>query len=357
MALEELTERQKFILSLVIHEYTRSAMPVGSQNLVQRYRLEMSSATVRNEMVTLTERGYLRQPHTSAGRSPTEEGYRYFVGRLLRDTDLPDNAQRTISHQFYQMRQDVGQWTRLAASILAFQSRAAAVVTAPHSEMIRFRHMELISTRGNQVLMVLVMVGGEVHQRLLTLDEAVQQEQLSATADHISRALQGQDFGTIRASLSQWNGLEADCLGWMLEEVGRIDEGNTGEVFMDGVANVLAEPEFTGSDDARRAIQLLEQRSLLKDLLARSAIASHIGGVHVLIGGEGTWEELRPFSMVLASYGAPGLATGALGVLGPMRMSYARTISTVRFLAGLMSDLVSETMTDEMPGTTNEVNE
>lgn len=357
MVLEELTERQKFILSLVIHEYTRAAAPVGSRNLVEHFRLDLSSATIRNEMAALTERGYLRQPHTSAGRVPTEEGYRYFVGRLLRDTELPDAAQRTISHQFHQMRQDVGQWTRLAASILAIQSRAASVVTAPHSEVVHFRHLELISTRGTQVLMILVMMGGEVHQSMLTLEESVPQEQLSAAADHISRALQGQDFNTIRTSLPQWSGLEAECIGWMLDEAERVDNAPTGEVYMDGVANVLAEPEFTGSEDAKRAIQLLEKRSLLKDLLGRSAMTRQLGGVHVLIGGEGTWEELRPFSMVLASYGAPGLATGALGVLGPMRMSYGRTISTVRYLANLMSGLVAETMTGEIPGPVDEVNE
>ncbi len=353
MSPEELSERQKFILSLVIHEFTRAAAPVGSRSLVENYHLDMSSATVRSEMVALTERGYLRQPHTSAGRVPSEEGYRYFVGRLLRETELPDAARRTISHQFYQMRQDVSQWTRLAASILAIQSRAASVVTAPQSQVVRFRHMELISTRGCQVLMILVLAGGEVHQRMLTLSESIPQEQLSAAADRISRAFQGQDFNTIRLALPQWSGLEAEVLGWMLDEAAQVDRMASSEIYVDGVSNVLSEPEFTGSEDARRAIQLLERHSLLKDLLAHPAVTSHIGGVHVLIGGEGTWEELRPFSMVLARYGAPGLATGTLGVLGPMRMAYGRTISTVRYLANLMSDLVTETMTADIPGVTD----
>lgn len=357
MTLEELTERQKFVLSLVVHEYTRTAQPVGSQMLVQRFHLDMSSATMRNEMMALTERGYLRQPHTSAGRVPTEEGYRYFVGRLLRETDLPDAARRTISHQFYQMREDVSQWTRLAASVLAIQSRGASVVTAPHTESVRFRHLELVSTRGRQVLAVMVVSGGEVRQRLLTLDEGVSQEQLSAMADQISHLLQGQDYDAIRGLQMQLSGADQQVVDWVVEEIGPAALLASGEVFMDGVANVLAEPEFAGSEDARRAIQLLEQRPLLKELLAHSAMASNIGGVQVLIGGEGTWDELRPFSMVLASYGSPGLATGALGVLGPMRMPYGRTISTVRFLSGLLSDLVAETMTDEIPGTKNEVNE
>src|SRR5512136_851617 len=130
IVMSDLSERQKFVLALVVHEYARTAAPVGSRFLVEQYHLEMSPATVRNELAALTEMGYLRQPHTSAGRVPTEEGYRFFVGRLLQETSLPDTVRRTITHQFYQMRSDVDQWMRLAASVLAYQSRAASLVTA-----------------------------------------------------------------------------------------------------------------------------------------------------------------------------------------------------------------------------------
>ncbi len=118
---------------------------------------------------------------------------------------------------------------------------------------------------------------------------------------------------------------------------------------MDGLTNVLAEPEFAGSEDARRALRILEERSTLQDLLSRSVPQGTIGGVQVLIGGESSWDELRQWSMVLARYGSPGYATGMLGVLGPMRMSYGRSISVVRFLSGLLSDLVSETLVDDTP--------
>ena len=152
--MSDLTERQKLILTLLIHEHVRTAAPVGSNNLVKNFHLDMSSATVRNEMAALTDMGYLRQPYTSAGREPTEEGYRYFVRNLLHHTELPDSTRYMISHQFYQSRQDVEQWMRLAASILANQSQAASLVTAPYPEQVRLKHVELISTRGRQVLMV-----------------------------------------------------------------------------------------------------------------------------------------------------------------------------------------------------------
>jgi heat-inducible transcriptional repressor len=341
----ELSDRQKFILTLVVHEYIRTAMPVGSKNLVDHYRLEMSPATVRNEMGFLTEAGYLRQPHTSAGRVPTEEGYRYFVGRLLRQTELPDSTQHMISHQFYQTRPDVDEWMKLAASILASQSRAASLVTAPHSEKVRFKHVELVATRGQQVLVVMVMLGGEIRQRIVTLNQPVSQERLSITAEHIRYAGEGMSLEELMLLSQQFSDLEQEALGWIIDEM-RSADSSAGEVYLDGLTNVMAEPEFSGSDSARRALRVLEERSLLQEVVERSAVTSSVGGVQVIIGGEGTWEELRPFSMVLGRYGKPGLATGALGVLGPLRMSYGRTISTVRFLSGLLSSLVTDTLVD-----------
>lgn len=342
----ELTGRQKIVLTLVIHDYIKTAQPVGSNHLVQNYKLDMSSATVRNEMVALTDMGYLRQPHTSAGRVPSEEGYRYFVGRLMNQSELPANTRRTISHQFYQSPQDVEQWLKLAASVLAQQSRAASLVTAPHLEQTRFKHLELISIHGRQVLLVMVLVGGEVLQQILTLAEPVSQDQLSNTASHISNLCHGADLDGIAGLKSQFDALEVDVIEVVLNTMTRTQTLVAGEVYLDGLTNVLAEPEFAGADEARRALHLLEERSLLDNLLARTVMTSAVGGVQVLIGGEGNWDELRQCSMVLARYGAPGLATGTLGVLGPMRMPYGHTISTVRYVASLLSELVSDTLSD-----------
>ncbi len=342
----ELTDRQKIILTLVIHEYIRTAAPVGSKYLMERYALDMSSATIRNEMAALTDAGYLHQPHTSAGRIPTEEGYRYFVGHLVQQTDLPANTQRTISHQFYQMRNDVEQWMRLAASVLAHQSRSASLVTAPHSEQARIKHLELISTRGRQVLMVLVLVGGEIHQQMLTLPEPVSQDTLSEAANHLTHLAQGCDLDSLQALAPRLESLEKDVLELVIREITHSDAVVAGEIYMDGLTNVLAEPEFSGSEEARRALRLLEERSMLEDLLTRTILTSSVGGVQVVIGGEGTWDDLRQCSIILARYGAPGLVTGSLGVLGPIRMPYGRAISTVRFVAGLLSDLVTDTLVD-----------
>lgn len=342
----EITDRQKFLLTLVIHDYVQHTQPIGSQYLVEHYNLEMSPATVRNELAALDDAGYLYQPHTSAGRLPTDEGYRYFVGRLLQDTELPMTTQRTISHQFYQSRQDMEQWMKLAASVLAHQSRGASIVTSPHSDKARIKHLELISTRGRQVLLVVVLVGGEILQQMLTLAEPVSQEQLSASASRLSQVCQGLDVSDIKRMVVQLMPLEEDVLKVIIQELDTSTSAVAGELYMDGLTNVLAEPEFVQSEDARKALRLLEERSLLDNLLTRTVLNTNIGGVQVLIGGEGNWEELKQCSVILAKYGVPGMATGTLGVIGPTRMYYGRSISTVRFMAGLLTDLVNDSLVE-----------
>jgi heat-inducible transcriptional repressor len=200
----------------------------------------------------------------------------------------------------------------------------------------------LIGTLGRQVLMVLVLSGGEVRQQLLMLAEPVPQERLSAAAAAINQRCRGLDPASMSALVGQLEALEQDVLKLILEEIGRIPDVLGKEVYRDGLTNVLAEPEFAESGAARRALRVFEERSLLEDLLSRTIMTENIGGVQVLIGGEGTWEELRECSMVLSRYGVAGLATGTLGVLGPIRMPYGRTISTVRFISSLLSNLVEE---------------
>ena len=346
-AMPELSERQKTLLLLIIRDYIESAQPVGSKRLAEHYRINLSSATIRNEMAALTEMGYLRQPHTSAGRVPTEEGYRYFVSQMMNQAELPKSVQATIAHQFHQSRPDIDQWMTLAASILAHQSQGVSVVTAPHTDKAKYKHIELISTQGRQVLMVLVLVGGEVSQQVLTLAEPVSQERLSQAAAHLNKLLASLAVDGMASLPSRSDALEQDILNLIIQDFRRTANRVSGEIYTDGLSNVLAEPEFAESDEARRALRIFGERSTLQDLIARTATNSNVGGLQVLIGGEGGWEELRQCSVVIARYGVPGLATGTLGVFGPMRMSYARTIPTVRFVAGLLSDLVNDTISGE----------
>ena len=339
--MEKLPPRQETILGLVIREYIDSVTPVSSKVLVDKYNLSISTATARNEMVALTEQGYLRQPHTSAGREPTEQGYRYFVQRIVGENELPLAERRTISHQFYQARRDVDEWMRLAASVLAQHAHGASLVTAPRQMKARFKHLELIATQGRLVLLVLVLAGGEVRQQMLTLAEPPSQESLSDAAKQLNALCYGLDSDAVLGQAAHLPTLEQEVARLIAEMIRKAEAFSAGEIFRDGVTTVLAEPEFAASDSARQALRVLEERSYLEEFLAK-AMSPNVGGVQVVIGGENAWEELKECSMVLARYGVAGYSTGALGVLGPQRMAYGRAISTVRYVAGLMSDLMYE---------------
>lgn len=349
--MENLSERQKIILSLVIHEYTRTAAPVGSKSLVDQFQLEYSPATVRNDLAALTEMNFLRQPHTSAGRVPTEFGYRYFVGVLMRTQELTDATRRMIEHQFYQTQQEQGidGWMKLAASILASLSHAVSLVSAPLPQRTGMKHLALISIAGKQILMVLVLVGGQMQQRFFNLEEQASQEQLNMISNEINLRCKGLTTEQIREEIGK-NGNKSAVMDTILRNVMNAmyetDAMQAGEVFTDGISNVLAEPEFAESEEARRALRILEEKPALQSFLSRTTLEQKIGGIQVLIGGEGTLENLRNCSLVLARYGMPGIVTGTIGVLGPMRMVYSRNIPTVRFVAGLLSDLVSDALAD-----------
>jgi heat-inducible transcriptional repressor len=339
--MNKLTDRQKVILSLVVHEHTRTAQPVASKTLINEYNLKISSATVRNEMNTLTELGYLRQPHTSAGRVPTEEGYRYYVSNLSQHTSLSSATRNTISHQFYQSRKGLEYWLPLAASVLASHSQAVSIVTAPHSEKVTFKHLELIATRASQVLMVLVLIGGEIQQQILSLDDFRNQEQLSQIAAQINQACENTSLEQIKSLPANNDPLVNQVLAAVTDQMTLASKLVTGELYLDGLTNVLAEPEFS---DGNSPLKLLEERPLLDDLIARTVLSEEIGGVQVLIGGENTWQELQNCSVILTRYGVADQLSGALGILGPMRMPYSQTIGTVRFVAELMSGLVSDNL-------------
>jgi heat-inducible transcriptional repressor len=343
--MKPLTERQETILALIVHDYVETAKPTGSKTLVSKFNLGVSSATVRNEMAYLTEVGLLRQPHTSAGRVPTEKGYRYFVRKLLGDADLPATEKRLISHQFHQAERGSDEWIQLAATILAQQSKSASVVTAPSPERSIFKQVELIATQDHQVLLVLVLQGGDVRQQMLALAEIIHQEQLRETSALITRVCSGKNADQVARIARNFEGLAQEVSDLISEIMARADAVWSGEMYRDGINNMLAQPEFVDSPQIQQVLRLLEERSYLEEILAK-VLNPRVGDVQVVIGGEGAWEELKDFSIVLARYGAPGRATGALGVLGPTRMAYGRTISAVSYVAGLLSDLVVGSYSD-----------
>lgn len=342
-----LTPRRRHILNIVVREYIEKAAPVGSKNISGYPELDVSPATVRNEMAYLEEHGFLTHPHTSAGRTPTEKGYRYFVEQLMDDVLLPLEEQRMIAHQFYQAQLDLDQWMRLAATALAHASHGAAVVTPPRVYRCRFKHMELISTHGSLVLLVLVLQGGLVRQQMITLSETRGQDDLSRIVHWLNDVFAGNETEEIRLQLAGLPRFEQEIGAMVVRIMREVDEQREPS-YRDGLVNVLAQPEF--EQDANRVINVFASGGPL-DVALTELVSTITDGrsVQIVIGGEGQYTDLADFSLVLSRYGINGHISGALGVVGPLRMPYARTVSAVRFVSRLLSNLMYDVYGNEPP--------
>src|SRR5579859_3689022 len=198
-----MSQRKQDILRALVEEYIHSATPVASETLVRKYGLNYSSATVRHELAGLEEAHLIYQPHTSAGRVPTDLGYRYFVEHLMLESTLSLNEQRLIRHQFYQVQDQLDQWVRLTASVMARLLHSAAVMTPPRSNEGRLKHFEVLSITDLSAHLVLVLTDGTVKQQRLLLETPIDQEELSASASHLNKLFHGKNAKQVEALLGE----------------------------------------------------------------------------------------------------------------------------------------------------------
>jgi heat-inducible transcriptional repressor len=342
----ELTERQRTVLRAVVEDYVMSAVPVGSRALVDRYRLLVSSATVRGAMAELEALGLLSHPHTSAGRVPSDLGYRVYVESLMHESSLDRADQLMIRHQFSQVQLTSNEWLRLAASILAGSTRSAAVVTPAKARRARFGHLQLVELGDQSRLAVLVLADGNVVQRRLdraVLERAMAgaqlgQAELDAAAATINAEAAGTSAPQLRRKLSKLSGLTAHAAEVVVSLLEDADTVAVEEVFTAGIGNVLEQPEFAEGAKLRGVLEVLQRSDFLEQLVP---VLARRGGVTVIIGHENANETMHEVSLIFAPYGEPDRALGLLGVLGPTRMPYPRAIPTVRYLSTLMNELMA----------------
>jgi heat-inducible transcriptional repressor len=335
--------RSQAILRAVIEEYVTTAQPVGSHALVERYRLGVSSATVRAVLSELEAAGLLTHPHTSAGRVPTEQGYRYYVESIIDSAPLPPVEQLMIRHQFGQVEYASEHWFRLAATTLASLTRAAGLATPAKPTSAHLRHLDLVAISDRLASLILVLREGSLKQVLVTLDEPTDQAQLGSVAAFLNDLLVGltaEDAERVIGRLDpndETTGLHRRVGERVVRSLQDFDADAIEELFSDGLLNVMAAPEFAHSEKLRRVFAALENRVYLAQLI--DGVAGS-GQVRVYIGSENPAEEMAEVSLVLAPYGRPGRAVGVVGVLGPTRMAYPQAIGTVQFVSGLMNELI-----------------
>jgi heat-inducible transcriptional repressor len=332
-----LAVRSGKILNYIVRQYIEQAVPVPSQDIADRAKLGISSATIRNEMALLEKEGYLIRPHTSAGCIPSDSGYRHYV-ESIESVRLPPEEKYLISHMFHQVEREVETWASLTATILARLVQNMAVVSLPKSSDCKLKHVELIAVHDTQALAVVVLDGAKVKQKLVSFSEAVTQATLAVISGKMNIAYEGMTAGEITRKRREQSDLEMQATDYLVEIMQSEDRQEYQEPYLEGWHFMFAQPEFSHSERMQSLMELVEGRGLLKVIIPVS-LSQH--GVHVIIGKENQYEAIQNCSVVICRYGLPEAATGTIAVVGPTRMPYTRTIPTVYYLSSILTRLVA----------------
>ncbi len=330
--------RKERILQAVVADYTETMVPVGSQTLAARYLSEISPATIRNELADLVLGGFLLQPHTSAGRIPSDRGYRYFVDFLLPMETVEPQLRRSVRQAFASAPPAADAILEVAASVMSRLSENLAVLTGPTGAGSRLKHVALVGLRPGQALLVVAVADNLVRQHLITVGEADDQDRLTAAAAWINRHAVGRTADEVEALPATPD--EPDPARAILVEVAAalrtLDVPGT-VVVHDGVRNLVSQPEFGDPQQLHAVLEVLETQRMLAEMLALTGAGD---GVQAVIGSENAAPELRGCTFLVTTYRVGDRMRGTIGVVGPTRLRYGRVVARME----LVSRLTGETL-------------
>ncbi|MEZ0578954.1 heat-inducible transcriptional repressor HrcA [Nocardioides sp. MH1] len=334
-------DRRLAVLRAIVEDYVATEEPVGSKALVERHGLNVSPATIRNDMAALEEEGYLHQPHTSAGRVPTDKGYRLFVDRLTTLKPMSQAERRAIT-TFLDGAVDLDDVVHRSVRVLAQLTRQVAVVQYPTLSRSTVRHIEIVALTPMRLLVVLILSTGRVEQRLVELDRDLADDELVALRSRINLTATGEQISDAVVALTALvagdppaSPVTTSVVETLVEAMS--DHRSDERIAVGGTANLA---RFGDSFDSavRPLLEALEEQVVLLKLLGE---ASGSGALTVRIGAEGPFEELASTSVVATGYG-PGDALASLGIVGPTRMDYPSTMAAVRAVAKYVSRILDE---------------
>lgn len=335
-------DRRLAVLRAIVEDYVATEEPVGSKALVERHALGVSSATVRNDMAVLEEEGLIAQPHTSAGRVPTDKGYRLFVDRLTTVKPLSTAERKAIS-TFLDGAVDLDDVVQRSVRLLSQLTRQVAIVQYPTLSRSTVRHVELVALTPARLLTVLILSTGRVEQRVVELPSEISEEALAALRSRVLLAAVGETIADAAAALTATLADEPDrddpaptVVETLVEAMS--DHRSDARIAVGGAAN-LARYGDSFDSAVRPLLEALEEHVVLLKLLGE---ASTGGAVTVRIGTEGPYEQLASTSVVSTGYGPPADSLATLGIVGPTRMDYPGTIAAVRAVARYVSRILDE---------------
>jgi heat-inducible transcriptional repressor len=332
--------RKQSILRAVVKEFTTSAVPVGSQALQSRYFVNLSSATIRSELAELADLGYLTQPHTSAGRVPTDSGYRYFVDFLMDVEKIPEQVGTFIDNELRQAPSDVQGMVEKVAMTVAAVTQNASVASAPQGSQARIKHLDLVSLEPTEVLLILLLEGNLLRQQVVTVTQEATQAVLTQLAAKLNATFAGRGGEEARHHYdSAALGLEKEILGRVVTVLDLYEKGSESLVVHDGVRNLLRQPEFAESSRLQQVLEVLEETRYLTVLLRQLIGESDL---QIVIGSENASSQLQGCAVILTTYGPSNRLKGVLGVIGPTRMAYSQTVARLQAVARGASERMAE---------------
>lgn len=333
--------RKQVILKAVVTDYVRTAEPVGSHTLVAHYSLGVKSATIRNEMAELAELGYLHQPHTSAGRIPSDRGYRFYVDRLMGTGGLARAEAAVVRDRLSPRRAEMDIILEQTCRILSDLAHYASVATHPAFKDARISHVSVAHVGQDKLLALLVLDNGRVLHEFVELSAPSRKLDHITATNFLTRMLCGKTLESASAVLvgdeeaADLRELFAKVVDFVKRESAAIDET---DVTTEGTGYIVQQPEFRDARRLEAVLSVLERRSALYKLFSSVYLGAEVS---VVIGAENPLEEMRDCSFVGARYRIAGRAAGTIGVLGPTRMNYRRAVSAVDFMARNLGELLT----------------
>jgi heat-inducible transcriptional repressor len=340
-----LDERPREILKLIVRSYVNSGEPVGSRTLAKYIDWRLSPATIRNIMADLEEAGYLEQPHTSAGRIPSERGYRFYVNHLADCSRVSKSDERYINRLLAESDTPEELMSR-ASLILSTISKNVGLVIAPPMGATILKHIEFVDLGDGKILVVFVSTAGLLQRKLIRVGEPYTQQELDKAGRYLVEAFSGKTLTDIRNELVRLMQFERSLFDRMLallrtwSETLR-EEASSDSIYLQGTSNILNQPEFADVERMRMLFQMFEEKGRLVKILNECISNGPHDGVTISIGSELGVPDMRGFTLIASSYASNDPTTGFLGIIGPTRMEYERGISLVAYLGRLVGEMIN----------------
>jgi heat-inducible transcriptional repressor len=337
-----LNERKQKILHAVVTDYIVTAEPVGSRTVSRRYHTDLSAATIRNEMADLEELGYLTQPHTSAGRIPSQQGYRFYVDSLMGVAPLAPEEEKYLSRLYLQLRKmkEIDQIIQHTAKALSLITNYTSLVLGPQLRRSTLKQLRLVPLNEERALVVLITDTGFIKNKIIELPQALNEDELSGIVGYLNEQLAGKSIELLSAAKLRQLRSELfhkmDLLEQMLLLLDESSSESESRVFLGGTSNILSQPEFKDLEKVKLLLALFEEGERLSFMLETT-----MDGVSIRIGTENRLSEMNECSLVTATYMLHDRPVGAIGVLGPTRMEYAKVVTVIEKISNKLNHLLN----------------